>query len=181
MNWSSRSAAIFTLAGTAVLGACRANGNADQAASADSGAAANAAAGSLEGPTRGDTARGTSAMQGMQGMQGGQMNGMMGGMMDSMQTHMRMMEGVSADQMKAMLPAHRQMVANMLSQLNGQMRTMKMSPDAKWTALTDSVRQDLVRMPDMAASDLRSFMPAHGVRVMRLMAMHREMMGGMKM
>lgn len=101
----------------------------------------------------------------------------MAGMMDSMQVHIRMMQGMSGDRMKAMLPAHRQMVANMLSQMNSEMRQMNMQSDPKWTALADSVRQDLVRMPEMSAVELRSFMPAHGARVMRLMDTHRSMTG----
>lgn len=182
MNTILRLATPFALAAASLLGACRSNEQAGARAASDSTAAGAAAAGSLEGPRRADTTKGAGGMEGMAGMKGGQMAGMMGaGMMDSMQTHMRMMEGVSADQMKAMLPAHRQMVANMLSQLNADMRKMNMKPDAKWTALTDSVRQDLVRMPEMGGGEMRTFMPEHHARVMRLMVMHRSMMGGMKM
>src|SRR6059036_1521839 len=67
-----------------------------------------------------------SKMGGMPGMSGA-MGGMMSaGMMDSMRMHMGMMEGMTGDRMKAMLPAHRQMVANMLSRMNGDMRQMGM-------------------------------------------------------
>lgn len=129
----------------------------------------------------GDTARGaaqdTSGMQGMQGMQG--MGG--GGMMEQMQAHMRMMDGAGADSMKAMLPMHRQMVANMISQFDGEMRQMNMKADPAWQATIDSLRQDNVRLPEMSASELRAFMPQHHARVMRLMDMHRAMMGNMKM
>jgi len=145
------------------------------------------AAGTLEGPTQNTSTAQASADSGMQtkmrGMLGmsGAMGGMMSaGMMDSMRTHMGMMEGMTGDRMKAMLPAHRQMVANMLSRMNGDMRQMGMQSDAKWTALADSVRRDLVRMPDMSAAELRSAMPAHGARVMRLMQMHRSMISGTK-
>ncbi|PYP51974.1 MAG: hypothetical protein DMD39_07510 [Gemmatimonadetes bacterium] len=145
------------------------------------------AAGTLEGPTQNTSTAQASADSGMQtkmrGMLGmsGAMGGMMSaGMMDSMRTHMGMMEGMTGDRMKAMLPAHRQMVANMLSRMSSEMRQMNMQPDAKWTALTDSVRGDLVRMPDMSAAELRSAMPAHGARVMRLMQMHRSMISGTK-
>jgi hypothetical protein len=171
-----RSAAALAFTGMSVLAACSSKGtsgeNASMASSADSGRA-------IKAPPAGDTA----AMNGMKmGTKGGQ-TGMMGrAMMDSMQGHMRMMmQGVTADQMKAMVPAHRQMVANMLSQLNAEMRKTNMAGDAKWTALTDSVRQDLKRMPDMSGAELQSFMPKHGARVMRLMDMHHSMMGGMKM
>jgi len=179
-----RLATPLVLVGASLLGACRSHDDGAKGTRRDS--AAGAAAGSLEQPARADTTGDTAGMRGMQGMKGGMkggqmaggmMGGMMGGMRDSMPAHMRMMQGMSADQMKAMLPAHRQMVANMLSQLEGDMRKMNMRPDAGWTALTDSIRQDLVRMPEMSASEMHGFMPAHGARVMRLMAMHQQMMG----
>jgi hypothetical protein len=78
-----------------------------------------------------------------------------------------------------MLPAHRQMVASMLAQMNQQMRSMNMTGDPHWTALADSLHQDLVRMPEMSPVELEAFMPAHQARATRLMAMHRAMMGNM--
>jgi hypothetical protein len=112
-------------------------------------------------------------MQGMEGMGGG-------AMMDQMHAHMRMMEGVSGDSMKAMLPMHRQMTANMISQFDRDMRGMNMQADARWTATLDSVRRDLTRLPEMSGNELRSFMPEHSARLMRLMDMHRAMMGNMQ-
>ena len=108
------------------------------------------------------------------------MPGMQGRMMEQMQAHMRMMETANADSLKAMVPGHRQMVANMLSEMNQQMRQTNMAADARWTALSDSVRQDLVRLPQLSGAELPTFMPDHRGRVMRLMDMHRSMMGGMK-
>ena len=122
---------------------------------------------------RNDTAAGMPAMP---GMAGGQMGNMTAAMMDSMQTHMAMMDTVSADHMKAMLPTHRQMVANMLSSMNSEMRQMNMSPDAAWAATIDSVRQDLTTMPDMTGPQLKAMMAAHHARVMRLVEQHRAMM-----
>lgn len=171
MNANWRLAIPFALVSASALMACSAN-DSGGARSSDSAAVAQ---GSVPEARATDSAHGA-------GMNGDQMAGMMSmGMMDSMRTHMHMMEGMSPDSMKTMLPAHRQMVANMLSQFSGDMRKMNMQPDATWTALTDSVRRDLVQLPEMTASHLRSFMPEHGARVMRLMQMHRSMMGGMKM
>lgn len=124
-----------------------------------------------------DTAQ--SAMQGMQGMPG--MQGPGGtGMMEQMQAHMRMMGDANADSMQAMLPLHRQMVANMISQFNREMREMDMMGDSRWDAIIDSLRQDNIRLPDMTTSELRVFMPEHHARVMRLMEMHRDMMSEMR-
>jgi hypothetical protein len=107
------------------------------------------------------------------------MDMMSAGMMDSMQTHLRSMQTMNASQMQAALPLHRQMVANLLSQMNHEMQQMHMAADAQWTLLTDSLREDLVHMPEMTATQLRAAMPAHAARVMRLIGMHRAMMGGM--
>ena len=110
----------------------------------------------------------------------GEMANMAGSMgtarMDSMQAHMQMMDTMSAGRMKEMLPAHRQQMANMLSQMNQEMRSMNMATDASWNATADSLRQDLTRMPDLTAEELKALMPAHRARMMRLMQMHRDMM-----
>jgi hypothetical protein len=120
---------------------------------------------------------GMGAMPGMQGMGGMQS----GGMVEQMRSHMAAMHGAGGDSLRAMLPMHRQMAGNLLAQMNREMREMNMAADAAWTATVDSLRQDLVRMPEMGAEELRSFMPAHEGRLERLMQMHGSMMGGMKM
>jgi len=102
-------------------------------------------------------------------------------MMADMQRHMSMMQGVSADSMRAMLPMHRQMLDNMLASFDRDMRRMTMPADAAWNALTDSLRQDNTRLPDMNASQLNAFMPQHRARVTRMIEMHRTMMANMKM
>lgn len=169
---------VLALGMLVALGAC---GKAkDTATSRDSAAPSSTsmeAAGSLEGPTRRDSSRGMTGMRGMGGMQGM----MHGAMMDSMQTQMRMMGGLSASQLKTMLPMHRQMAANMLSQMNAQMTKMNTPANAAWTATMDSVRQDLVHLPALSPPELKSAMLAHQARMTRLMQMHRDMMKNMKM
>ena len=167
--------AAAAIAGMAILTACTSN-DARRDPVGDS-AASSASAGSLEGATRKDSAGGMAGMQGMAGMAGGMMGA---GMMDSMQTHMRMMDTISADRMMAMLPIHRQMSANMLSRMGTDMRSMNMPADTAWSATADSLRQDLAHMPDMSAGELKTMMPAHHARMTRLMQMHRDMMGRMK-
>jgi hypothetical protein len=100
-------------------------------------------------------------------------------MMDSMQAQMRMMTSMTADQMAATLPTHRQMVATMLSQMTAEMRSMNMPADAAWTATIDSVRQDLIRLPVMTKPELKQAMPAHLARVSRVMQIHKDMMAKM--
>ena len=152
MHTSFRTCLIFTLA----LAAC---GGADTAQEKEAAPPIAAPAG--EGTMPG--------MQGMSGTQGG-------GMVEEMQAHMRSMQGAAGDSLKAMLPMHRQMAANMIAQMNREMRDMNMAADAGWTATVDSLRQDLVRMPEMGGAELQSFVPAHQARLERLMEMHSEMM-----
>ena len=170
MKWTSGYVTGFALVGAAAFGACKAS---DKGAADSAVATASHEAGSLEG-ARKDT---THPMAAMPGMAGG---AMASGMMDSMETHMRAMTNASADQLKAMMPEHRQTTANMLSQMNQEMRSMSMPADAAWTATMDSVRQDLVHLPDMSARDLAGMMPAHHARISRLLQMHRDMMRKMK-
>jgi hypothetical protein len=118
-------------------------------------------------------------MAGMEGMRGGAVASGSTQMMVDMDAHMNMMRGVTADSMKAMLPMHRQMVANMMAQLEREMRDMNMTADAAWKATLDSLRQDLRVMPDLSAQALRDMMPAHSGRVRRTIDMHRSMMAKM--
>ena len=115
-------------------------------------------------------------MAGMEGMKGMSEDGEMGQMM----AHMQMMRGMSADSMQGMMPQHRQMAANMIAEMNRQMRDMNMTGDASWNATIDSLRQDLVRMPEMSAAELQEMMPGHHARMMRLMERHQKMMKGME-
>ena len=122
------------------------------------------------------TGQDTGSMAGMSGM------GMMSAsMMDSMTAHMRGMDTISGASLQAMVPMHRQMAANMIAQMNSEMRGMNMQPDAGWTALMDSVRQDLVRLAEMKAQQAKTFMPDHHGRLTRLMQRHGDMMKNMKM
>ena len=143
------------LAVTLLLGACGGEPEEEVGAGADTTAAQD-----------------TTVIPGMPGMQG--VPGMQ--MMQQMETHMREMEGLSPDSLRAMMPAHRQMAANALAEMERQMRGMNMMPDAQWNATADSLRQDLTRMPEMSAQELEAVMPAHNARIRRLMDMHRAMM-----
>jgi hypothetical protein len=122
---------------------------------------------------------GMHGMPGMRGMAGAP--GMMGtAMMDSMQAHARMMSKMSPDQMPAMVPAHRQMVTNMLDQMTRDMHDANVKPSAAWTATADSVRQGLGRLPEMTKSQLKDFMPAQCAQVSRLIGMYKETMATAK-
>lgn len=116
-------------------------------------------------------------MPGMEGMAGMQEDSTT----QRMQAHMAAMMGENADSMHAMMPAHRQMAANMLAQMNREMQQMNMAGDEAWTATVDSLRLDLNRMPELSAQEMEAFMGAHQIRMNRLMEMHRSMMVNMRM
>ena len=117
------------------------------------------------------------SMAGMPGM--GASTG--GSVAQQMEVHMKAMKGVSADSLKAMLPMHRQMAANLIASFTKEMRDMNMAADAAWSATVDSLRADLRVLPDLSASELQARMPAHESRITRLIQMHQTMMKNMKM
>ena len=126
-----------------------------------------------------DTAAGDTTAGGMAAMPG--MTTESGRMMDAVQAHLRALDGASADSLRAALPAHRRLVANLIAQTNREMRDMHMTADAAWDATVDSLRQDLTRMPELSPGELAATMPAHRARVDRLIASHREMLRRMGM
>ena len=119
---------------------------------------------------------GTDGMSDMHGTSDGSTD-----MMGRMGDHLLLMQAMSGDSMRAMLATHRQMVANMLAQMNREMRDMNMAGDAAWNATVDSLRTDLAHMPRMDPAELQALMPGHRRRVMRLLEMHRDMMAAMAM
>lgn len=120
-------------------------------------------------------------MDGMQNMEGMGMEGGAAGMMAGVQAHMEMMRGVSGDSMRTMLPTHRQMIANMIAEMNREMREMNMQGDPAWNATLDSLRSDLATMAEMDAGELEALMAGHHRRATRLMELHAEMMSAMQM
>jgi hypothetical protein len=112
-------------------------------------------------------------------MGGGNMG--MGGsaMMPMMRAHMDSMMRMSPGQMTGMMAAHDRMMSQMMDRMGSDMRNMKMSGDAKWNGLVDSVKADLADLPGLQGSELSARMKAHADRVQRLLAMHETMMKGM--
>lgn len=119
-------------------------------------------------------------MEGMQGM-GGMESMQQGGLAPQLQGHMQMMQNASGEELKDMLPEHRQLVANMMAQMNQEMRSMDMSDNTEWNETVNALREDLVRLPEMTAEELKAFIPEHEERINKLVEMHRSMMAGMQM
>lgn len=110
-----------------------------------------------------------STMSGMAAMEGSGMAAMMPAHMDSM---MKM----SPERMTQMMAGHERMMSQTLDQMGGEMRQMNMKETPEWTALTDSVKQDLADLPGLQGQALSRRMTAHSGRVNRLLAMHKKMM-----
>ena len=98
------------------------------------------------------------------------------GMMSMMPAHMDSMMQMKPEQMSGMMATHERMMSQMMDQMGGDMRQMKMSEAPEWSALTDSVKQDLAELPSLKGQALSARMRAHADRVRRLMAAHEQMM-----
>lgn len=118
---------------------------------------------------------------------GMQMDGGMAGMpamgnsrmMPMMQAHTDSMARMNPEQMSGMMTSHERMMSQMMDQMGGEMRQMKMSETPEWSALTDSVKQDLAALPSLKGQALSTRMRAHTARVQRLLSSHEQMMKAM--
>jgi hypothetical protein len=101
------------------------------------------------------------------------------GMMATMPAQMDSMMRMTPDRMSQMMPGHERRMSQMMDQMGGEMRQMKMAETPEWTALTDSVKQDLAELPGLEGQALSTRMRTHADRVRRLIAAHQQMMKGM--
>jgi hypothetical protein len=109
------------------------------------------------------------------GMGGMPMQGMQ--MMPQMRAHMDSMSRMSPQQMQGIMAPHEAMMSRMMDAMGADMRGMNMSASPEWSALTDSVKEDLAELPGQKGEELAKHMQAHADRVKRLMTMHEKMMG----
>jgi hypothetical protein len=112
---------------------------------------------------------------------GGRMGGMpmtMQGMqmMPMVRAHLDSLATMPPTQMAAMMAAHQDLMSRMMDAMGADMGGMHMEPDAAWTALSDSLRQDLADLPGRSGAALQARMQAHVGRMQRMMAMHAGMM-----
>lgn len=115
-------------------------------------------------------------------MDSGGMAGMSMGssrLMPAMRAHMDSMVGMSPQQMQAAMAGHERMMSQMMDQMGSEMRQMKMSETREWSALTDSVKQDLAELPSLTGQALSAKLRGHADRVRRLIAAHEEMLTSM--
>jgi hypothetical protein len=103
---------------------------------------------------------------GMQGMQ----------MMSMMRAHLDSIGAMQPAQMATMMAAHQGLASHMMDAMGADMRSRNMTPDAAWTALGDSLRQDLADLPGLTGAALTTRMQAHIGRMQRMMTLHEGMM-----
>jgi hypothetical protein len=106
------------------------------------------------------------------GMAGMAMPGMQ--MMSGMRAHMDSMTRMSPQQMQTMMARHQEMMSRMMDGMGADMRGMNMPGSPEWTALTDSVKQDLAELPSLKGQALSTRMRAHADRVRRLIEAHEQ-------
>jgi hypothetical protein len=97
-------------------------------------------------------------------------------MMPGMKAHVDSMARMSPDRMQAMMSRHEAMMSQMLDRMGSDMRQMNMPGSSEWTALTDSVKQDLAELPSLKGEQLSTRMKAHADRVKQLIGMHESTM-----
>jgi hypothetical protein len=119
------------------------------------------------------------AMPGMQGMP--VMSGMSGMMksdslMPMMRADLDSLARRSSRVAAGALTAHETMTSEMLDAMGGDMTMMHMTPDAAWSALTDSVKRDLAELPSLSGRALQTRITQHVQRMRRLLDMHQRMM-----
>jgi len=107
-------------------------------------------------------------------MGGMRMRGMQ--MMPHMRSHMDSMMRMSPQQMQGMMSRHERMMSQMMDAMGADMRGMR-SASPEWSALSDSVKEDLAELPTLKGQVLSARMRAHADRVGRLITMHERMMG----
>jgi len=90
-------------------------------------------------------------------------------MMTAMEDHLRVLDTATAPTIQAMLPTHTTMASQMISRFNDEMQRMNKAAVPEWKTLVDSLRQDLLRMPEMNTTELKTFMPTHTARLTHLM------------
>ena len=120
-----------------------------------------------ETPATADTAGLMAGMQmGMAGME----------LMPAMRAHLDSLGALTPAEIQARMAAHQDLAARMMDAMGADMRGMGMQPDAVWTALGDSLRQDLAELPGLTGIALTDRVRAHGARMQRMLAMHEGMM-----
>jgi hypothetical protein len=97
-------------------------------------------------------------------------------MMPLMVAHLDSLGAMQPAQMAAAMATHQELASRMMNAMGADMQGMNLQPDSAWTALGDSLRQDLTELPGLSGAALQGHMQAHIARMRRMMTMHQGMM-----
>ena len=97
-------------------------------------------------------------------------------LMPMMRAHLDSMASMSSSLNPALIARHEELASRMLDAMGSDMRMMGMRADSAWSALADSVRQDLAALPTLSGRTLETRTLAHLRRMRRLMSVHAAMM-----
>jgi len=97
-------------------------------------------------------------------------------MLPQMRAHLDSLAALPPEQLAGVMAAHQDLASRMMDAMGGDMRGMSMTGDSAWTALGDSLRQDLAELPGLSGAALQSRMTAHIARMRRMLDRHEGMM-----
>ena len=87
----------------------------------------------------------------------------------AMEVELKALDTAKAPTIQAQLPQHIVAASRLVKHLDDEMQREGKATVPEWRAIVDSVRQDLVRMPEMSVSEIMTYMPSHHARLEQLM------------
>jgi hypothetical protein len=116
-------------------------------------------------PTQ-DTAPGGGMAMAMPGMEA----------IPAMRSHLDSLAAMEAGQVPAVMAAHQDLASRTMDAIGADMRMMGMTADSSWTALRDSLQQDLAELSRLSGDALQGRLRAHLARMSRFLTRHETMM-----
>ena len=90
-------------------------------------------------------------------------------MMTAMEIELKALDTAKVATIQAQLPEHVSAATRLVNRLDDDMLHMNKADVPEWRTLVDSLRRDLIRLPQLTTSDLPSYMTQHRARLTRLM------------
>jgi len=85
--------------------------------------------------------------------------------------HLQRLDAAGNDSLPALIPVHRENVATLVSRCAAGTSGKSQPADTSWRPIAAELRQDLARLPQLAAQDLAAFMAEHRARILRFLAL----------
>jgi len=97
-----------------------------------------------------------------------------------MRAHLQRLDAAGSDSLPALIPAHREQVESVVSGCTAGTSGTHRLADTTWRPIALELRQDVVRLPQLAVADLMAFMAEHRARIVRFMALRERTGHGMQ-